>query len=344
MAGVRRRLVFRQVRKAEWEELDLPTPDQLGPSEVLLRTACTLVSAGTETANYAGTHINFSQPGRRAPLPFRPGYAYAGTVEAVGREVTTLRPGDRLAASSGHADWAVVDTRRTPMVRLPDGVTFEQGCLARLALIAMQGVRLARIRLGDRVVVFGQGLIGQFARQLAKIDGAGVAIGVDVIDGRLAVARRHGASLTINPATAPVVEAVKEATDGRGADVAIEATGNPSVINDALKVAADLGRVVLLGSPRGRIEIDPYTDIHYKGVSVIGAHARTTANPPNAYNPWTMSEHYRLAVQLIGDGRLQTDGLVTDRVPADEALTVHEALVQRPQDHLGVVIQWRKTD
>ena len=337
----RRRLVFHQIRTAAWETVPLPAADQLGESEVLLRAACTLVSAGTETANYAGTHIDFQQPGRRQPLPFRPGYAFTGTVVAAG-SAAGLSPGDRVAASAGHSDWAVIDTRNTPMVRLPDDVTFEQGCLARLALIAMQGVRLAHIDLGERVVVFGQGLIGQFARQLAQIGGAATAAGVDLIDARLEIARRHGATHVINPSREPLRETVRQSTDGHGAGVVIEATGNPAVINDALKVAAEMGRVILLGSPRGRVEIDPYTDIHHKGLTIIGAHARTTAKPPNAYNPWTMSEHYRLAVELMRQGRLRTDGLVTHHVPAGDALTVHEALVERPQDHLGVLIQWAR--
>ena len=68
-----RRLVFREIRRVEWESVRLPAPDELGPTQVLLRAACTLVSAGTDTANYAGTHIDVAQPGRRTPLPFRPG-------------------------------------------------------------------------------------------------------------------------------------------------------------------------------------------------------------------------------------------------------------------------------
>jgi L-iditol 2-dehydrogenase len=335
-----RRIVFPAVQRAEWERVPLPTPDALGPTQALLRAECGVVSAGTETANYAGTHIDFQQPGRRVPLPFRPGYALAGTIVAVGSAVKDLRPGHRVAASANHADWVVVDTNRTRMVRLPDGVTGEQGCLARLSCIAMQGVRLARVAFGERVAVFGQGLIGQFARQIAAIDGAVTTIAVDLVDMRLEVARAHGATHAFNPARDDVRAAIAPATGGAGADVAIEATGHPPVINDALKATGFMGRVVLLGSPRGRVEIDPYTDIHHKGITVIGAHARTSADPPNAYHRWSFNEHFRLAVELIHQRRLLTDGLVTHRVPAEEALTVHEALVQRPQDHLGVLIRW----
>ena len=306
-----------------------------------MRAECTLISAGTEIAIYSGAHIGYTIPGATYPrLPFHPGYAFAGTVEAVGSAVTAYRPGDRVGGALPHTDWAVVDTSRSALYRLPEGVSFEQGCLARLAAISMQGVRLAQLRLGERAAVFGQGLIGQFARQLVTLDGASVAIAVDLIDARLEVAKRYGATHLVNPSRQNTAEEIAAATGGQGVDVAIEATGKPAVINDALKAAATLGRVVLLGSPRGRVEIDPYSDIHRKGVSVIGAHANTAASPGNAYQRWTTPEQIALAVELMRQGRLRTDGLITHRLPAEEALGIFDALTERQRDYLGVLIQW----
>jgi 2-desacetyl-2-hydroxyethyl bacteriochlorophyllide A dehydrogenase len=339
MSNVARRVVFPEIRRAEWETLSLP--DELGPTEVLVRAGRTLVSAGTETAIYSGTHIGYSTPGARYPrLPFNPGYAFAGTVEAAGPAVTTLAPGDRVVGGMKHQDLVVVDAGQDSLERIPEGVSLEQACLARLATISMQGVRLARLVLGELVAVFGQGLIGQLARQLAAIDGAATTIAVDLIDARLAVATRHGATHTVNPGRDDLAGALERATDGWGVDVAIEATGNPAVITDALHAVARMGRVILLGSPRGRLEIDPYGDIHSRGVSVIGAHANTTANSPNPYHRWTLVEHRRLALELIRQGRLRTDGLVTRRVPAAEALPIWDMLAAGPDEHLGVIIVW----
>jgi 2-desacetyl-2-hydroxyethyl bacteriochlorophyllide A dehydrogenase len=336
-----RRIVFPAIKRGEWEQVSLPAPDALGPDEVLVRAACTLVSAGTEIAIYSGSHIGYTIPGSTYPrMPHHPGYAFAGTVEAVGASVTAFRPGDRLAGSANHAERVVVNPNRALLLPLPDGVSFEQGCLARLASIAMQGVRLATVRLGEQVAVFGQGLIGQFARQCAAQDGASTTIAVDLIDSRLEVARNHGATVTINPTREDVAAALRDATAGRGVDVAIEATGAPAVINQALQSAGDLGRVVLLGSPRGRVEIDPYSDIHRKGVTVIGAHARTADLSHSPTSRWNTREQYRLCLELMRQGRLVTDGLVTSHVPAPEALDVFDALMERPQDHLGVIIKW----
>src|SRR5436190_3901595 len=341
MARSAQRIVFSAVKEATWESLSLP--DELKPGEVLVKATRTLVSAGTETAIYSGTHIGYTIPGARYPrLPFYPGYAFAGTVEAVGSAVVKFRPGDRVLGSMGHQDRVIVDTdqERGQLDVIPDGVSFDQACLTRLATISMQGVRLARLALGEHVAVFGQGLIGQFARQLAELDGAATTSAVDIIDARLEVARLHGATHAVNPSRDDLAAAIAGATGGQGVDVAIEATGNPRVINDALHAAARMGRVILLGSPRGRIEIDPYTDLHSKGVSLTGAHNNTTAAAANPYYRWTQGEHRRVALELMRQGRLRTDGLVTHHVPAAEALPVWDALAGRQQDYLGVIIVW----
>jgi 2-desacetyl-2-hydroxyethyl bacteriochlorophyllide A dehydrogenase len=333
------RIVFPAIKEIAWEQVTLP--DELKPTEVLVKAARTVVSAGTEIAIYSGAHIGYTIPGARYPrMPFYPGYAFAGTVEAAGAAVTTLHPGDRVLGSMGHQDRVIVDAEQGRLDHIPDGVSFDQACLARLATISMQGVRLARLALGEHVAVFGQGLIGQFARQLAAIDGAAAIIAVDLIDARLELARRHGATHLVNPSRDDLAATIAEATGGRGVDVAIEATGNPAVIQDALHAVARLGRVILLGSPRGRIEIDPYSDIHSKGVSVIGAHANTTAEAANPYHRWTLIEQRRLALELMRQGRLRTDGLVSHRVNAAEALPIWDALSTHQQDYLGVILVW----
>jgi threonine dehydrogenase-like Zn-dependent dehydrogenase len=148
----------------------------------------------------------------------------------------------------------------------------------------------------------------------------------------------------VNPSRDDLAVSIKDATGGRGVDVAIEATGNPSVITDALHAVAPHGRVILLGSPRGRIEIDPYSDIHSKGVSLIGAHANTTAQSANPYHRWTLEEQRRVALELMRQGRLKTDGLVSHYFTTDDALPIWDALMTRGQEFLGVVIVWSERD
>src|SRR5439155_14039658 len=116
---------------------------------------------------------------------------------------------------------------------------------------------------------------------------------------------------------------------GRSPEIVIEATGTPSVVPDALRVAGEMARVVLLGSPRGRVEIDPYTDIHRKGVSVIGAHMRVAPSVATHYNPFTAQRNREVALSLIADGSLRTDGLVSHHIRPEEAAATDSSLASR---------------
>jgi 2-desacetyl-2-hydroxyethyl bacteriochlorophyllide A dehydrogenase len=335
-----RRIAFTAKRQAEWREVELP--DQPGPSEVLVRTLWSAVSAGTETAIYAGTHIGFQTPGATYPkYPYLAGYAATGTVLAVGAEAQGIQPGQVVGYSGKHATHSLLDVRREPVVPLPPDTPEDLGALARLVTISLNGVRLARLSLGDSILVFGAGLIGQLAAQLSQLSGGRPVTVVDRLSGRLEVARECGILSTIDASERDAVAAAKEATGGRGFDVAIEATGAAPVVAQALQTVARFGRVVLLGSPRGRVEIDPYHWIHSPGVTVIGAHAMTTPATEGFFSRWTLKANFELALGLLADGTLRLEPLVTHRRPASEAVQVYERIVTNPEDQLGVLLDWR---
>jgi len=332
------RLVCKAIRHVEWETYEIPEPP--GPHELLIKAACSLISAGTEIAVYSGSHIGYTLSDAPFPkLPCPMGYALAGTIHAVGREVTEWAVGDRVLAHAPHSDWALCDVRTTLARRLPSGVSMAAGALARLAGISMMGIRQARIALGETVVVFGLGLIGQFAAQLSRLSGGRPVIGVDLIPRRVQIAAASGIH-AIDANEVSVRDFVKEATNGRMAEVVIEATGNPQVIPMALDLAAEGGRVVLLGSPRGKVEIDPYSTIHRRGVTLIGAHDRLSEHPETLQDPWTRERNLDLVLDLLADGSLKADELISHRIRPEEIQETYEALIERPADFLGVLIEW----
>src|SRR5207249_3058256 len=129
-----------------------------------------LLSPGTERAwllNLPNT------PGR---FPSRPGYNHVGRVTAVGSGVTSLKVGDVVATSGGHASAINVAEERAP--KLPEGLRPDLAVFFSMGAIALQGVRKARVELGEGVAVLGQGLVGQLALQFARLDGGFPAIGI----------------------------------------------------------------------------------------------------------------------------------------------------------------------
>src|SRR5688572_16588236 len=155
-----RRVCWPEPRRAVLETFAVQAP---GPGEVLLAAERTLISPGTERAFFLGL------PNAATKFPSYPGYNSVGRVLAVGEGVEGLVPGDRVAAAAAHASHARVRTDRCAPV--PDGLDPEAAVYFYMASIALQGVRKARVELGEAVAVLGLGLIGNLALQLARLQG-----------------------------------------------------------------------------------------------------------------------------------------------------------------------------
>jgi threonine dehydrogenase-like Zn-dependent dehydrogenase len=330
------RLLFPRINQVTWEPFEVP--DALAPHAVVARALCSLVSPGTELALFTGSHIGFALAEPPFPMmPHRPGYAMLGEVHALGSAVRGLRVGERVLMEAGHGSFAVADTRTHAAVPVPDGVPDEVAPLARMAGIAFTALRLAPPELGERVVVLGQGLVGLLAGQLYRLAGARPVVGVDRLASRLHLAEKMGL-LPVDVSHEEVSTALGRVLGARGADVVVEATGNPALVAPALEAAARGAAVVLLGSTRGAVALDVYSLVHRKALRLIGGHE--TALPFDANHEWPRLRNLCLTLDLMAGGDLKTEGLVTDVLGVDSALSAHAMLRDHPESHLGVVIQW----
>ncbi|MCX7840957.1 MAG: zinc-binding alcohol dehydrogenase, partial [Anaerolineae bacterium] len=272
-------------------------------------------------------------------IPHRPGYAFVGKIVAVGSAVEYLNVGQRVMMEAPHGTFAALDTRTGTIVALPDAVSDEQGALIRMADVAITAPRLAPAQVGEAVVVFGLGLVGHLAAQLYRLNGARPVIGIDRIPARIELARKRGI-VTVD--ASDTQSAIAEMTNGRGAEIVIEATGNPAVIPLALDLAAEGGRVVLLGSPRGKVELDVYSLVHRKGVSLIGAHERTQVLDAIPHGRMTKARNLEIIARLFADGDLCSDGLITHRLAPADVPATYESLATNPQEYMGVLIDWSR--
>ncbi len=327
----------KQVVELSKRELD----GQLDEHRVGVRAHYSLVSVGTEMATYRQTHIRFSSddPEERPKLPARLGYCLSGEVTDVGPGVAEFSVGDRVLAIAPHASYVEVNTARRNAIKLPDSVSSRDAPFIRLGSISLVGVRRASIEFGDTVVVLGLGLIGHLAARIALMSGARAVYGFDLLESRVEAARRHG----IGAERAPddLRDRVASLTSGRMADVVIEATGSPSVIAESFDASRRGGRVVLLGSPRGRVEIDPYSQIHNRGVAVIGAHENTRPPCETQSEPWTRTADMQLLAELMGEGRFSIEGLVSEVADPRDVQQTYARLDARPEEYLGVLFDWR---
>lgn len=250
--------------------IDVPEPE-LRPGEVLVETAYSAISSGTEmhiihaTANpdtlgedtyprkprlgypsppqLRGPGVRWGGPDPRPQLPGTAsvGYSLAGRVLKVSPEVTDLKPGDLVACSGNqcaiHAERVAVP--RTLTCRVPEGVSLDRAAFVTLGAIATVGLRRTGCQFGETVVIYGLGLLGQLSVQIAKQAGMQV-IGLDVDERRVREALANGADAALNPEREDAVKTVLGLTDGFGADAVVLCVVTPS--SEPLNFSFDLCR------------------------------------------------------------------------------------------------------
>ncbi len=241
-------VVFSGPGEVCFEEAPIGKPS---PGEVLLRTRRTLISTGTELTVFTGNYTSETAWGRHGRFPYRAGYSAAGEVAEVGPGVSAFAVGDIVAASTRHARYVIAPEESLTLAR--DGANvLDWLAFTTLNQTVLNGVRRSGASLGDAVVVFGLGLLGQLAVRYAHLSGARPVVGVDVAALRLgAIPERPGIAV-VDASRSDVVSAVSELTCGRMADIVFEVTGDPALIPEEFDVLKPSeGRFVVLSSPRG---------------------------------------------------------------------------------------------
>jgi len=317
-------IVFTAPNVAEVLETPKPSPE---PGHVLVRTARTCVSSGTERANLVGDPM--VGPGAKADakavFPRYLGYSAAGVVEAVGEGVSSVRPGDRVAASwTKHFAFNSVPEGR--VYPLPDGVSFEAGAWTHIATFPMAALRKCRFEFGESVLVMGFGALGQLAALLARAAGAAPVVVADPAPAKRERALALGADFALDPAAPDFAQRAKDATGG-GARVVVEVTGVDRALDNALDATARFGRIALLGCTRhSTFAIDYYRKVHGPGITLVGAHTRARPEGESSPGWWTERDDALAFLRMVAGGRLSLDGFTEEVHPVSDAPAVYARL------------------
>jgi 2-desacetyl-2-hydroxyethyl bacteriochlorophyllide A dehydrogenase len=324
-----RRLIFPEKQKVILEALDLRVP---GKGEVLVRMRCSLMSTGTENIVFnrlfaPGTHWD-----DWVKYPFRPGYASVGVVEQAGGDVQTLKVGDRVATREAHSSHAIVPEAQC--FPIPDAVPDEEAVWFALAKIAFLGAKAADYRLGDSCLIIGAGPVGQMALRWASAAGVGSLIVVDTAANRMPLAEAGGATATIIEPIDRARDPVIKAGGGALPRVVIDSTGNAAVFAAALGLAADRGRVLVLGDTGhpGRQVLTP--DVIRRGITIVGAH--DSHNTPQ----WNNATITQLLYSLAARGRFSLKGLTSHRFKPEQCMEAYETANRDRSETMGIVFDW----
>jgi hypothetical protein len=368
--------LVQSVRSGDLRLVEVPAP-QIGPTEVLVATGCSLVSAGTERAVRRLASANLIEKARARPDLVRQvlrrartdgvlptvrvvrtrlddemplGYSAAGTVLEVGEAVAGVRPGDRVATGgAGHATvQAVAGLLAT---RLPESVNDADAAFATVGAIALHGLRLADVGPGSRIAVIGLGLVGQLTGRLARATGCEV-VGIDV--NPWAVERADGSSvdLALVEAGVDTTAAVAAWTRGVGVDAVLvtAATRSSDPIRRAPDLARDRATLVLVGDVGLELDRRP---LYEKELSLRVARSYGPGRYERSYEEWgidyppghvrwTEGRNQEAFIGLVARGRVAVADLVTHRFPFDDALAAYE-LLESDTPSLGIELVYPST-
>lgn len=358
-------------------EVPVPTPQ---PGSVLVRTAASLVSAGTERmvvdfaekslaakarsrpdlarqlwdkAKREGWLSTIDAAFNRLDQPMPLGYSSTGTVVAVGASVHDLRVGQRVACAGGgyavHAEYAVIP--QNLVAQIPDVVNFDSAAFTTLGAIALQGYRLAGVQLGERVAVIGVGLLGLLTARIAQAAGC-VVLGIDIDPARVDFARAIGID-TVHRSEAETSSA--SFARGRGCDAVLICadTTSDDPVNLAGVIARDRATVVAIGAVGLNIPRRVYFEKELSFVNSRSygpgrydpAYEEGGADYPIGYVRWTEGRNLEAIVDLIAAGALKVADLITHRFLIDEAPSAYALITGKTaESFLGVLLTYPGAD
>jgi alcohol dehydrogenase len=342
--------VFAEPGRIELRDKPVPKP---GPSDALLRVTTTTI-CGTDVHILKGEYP--VEPGLTV------GHEPVGVIEALGDAVTGYEIGQRVIAgaitpcgqcgsclSGQHsqcggramggwrlgntidgcqAEYVLIPNASANLTQIPNGLTDEQVLMCPdIMSTGFGGAESGRIRIGDTVAVFAQGPIGLCATLGAKLMGATKILTVDGLAERLTMSHQLGADVTIDFRQADPVEAIMEATGGRGVDVAIEALGTQQTFESCLRVLRPGGVLSSLGVYSGKLTLP--LDAFAAG---LGDHTVVTTLCPGG------KERMRRLMNVLASARADLRPLVTHRFRLDQIEEAYELFAAQRDGVLKVAI------
>jgi threonine dehydrogenase-like Zn-dependent dehydrogenase len=298
-----------------FELQDIPVP-AIKPSQVLVKVgACTVCA--TDIKIYKGI--------REYKKPTRMGHEITGTIAEVGNDVKDFRKGDRILSRivwGGFAECVEAEARN--LVKLPDSIGFEEGAIAQLLPIAVNGTEIS-VKKGDTVFISGMGPAGLLCLQTAKAYGASKLIVSDLFDKKLQLAKTLGADVCIN-AQEEVAARVRKET-GAGADVTMECVGVEKSFRVCEEAVRPGGIISIFGSHLTPVAIDL---LKWEGRSLrMNIMREQPADTPRLL---------RRSVELVVSGQVQLRPLLTRVMKLDQITEAFEYNIRHAEDVIKISI------
>jgi len=315
-------------------EVNIPEPD---PGEVVVRAEFSSISTGTERWVITG---QFHPPGSKSsfPHPLVPGYQKAGVVEALGAEVRGLRVGQPVFATTarladeeviagwgGHIEHSVLPQHE--VIPLPEGLDPVKAAALVLTQVGYNGGSRPPVKPGDRALVIGDGLVGQWLGQMLRHRGARVVLAGRRPE-RLATAAQWSAARAVNIKEIPLEEVARQEAPG-GFDLVADTVGTAESVAGLLGLVRRDGHLVLNGYYREGEHLLSIQQLHSREATV------------HAPAGWTR-QRLEATLGLVESGALRVRELMTHILPAAKAAEAYRLVLDKPEAFLGICLDWRQ--
>ena len=281
------------------------------------------------------------------------GYSASGIVLEVGRNIGTIKPGEKVAVAgdgiANHAEFVAVPENLT--VKIPGGASLKHASSVALGSIALQGIRRSEPEIGNFIVVMGLGNIGQIIAQALNASGCQV-IGIDIEKSRIDMARSSGIDYGLDARSGNMISDVLRITGGYGADSVIIAASakDDAVINDAMKMCRKKGKIVIVGSvglniERGEFyekELDVLISTSYGPGRYDVAYEEKSLDYPYHYVRWTENRNMKEYLRLLAENKINIGPLIEKIFKAGEAGKAYEYIKSGDGSPLIVLLEYDK--
>lgn len=279
------------------------------------------------------------------------GYSVSGEVVEVGKDMTDFKVGDLVSAGGAgfalHAEYVIVP--KNLVVHVPKGLRMDYASMGTVGSIAMHGVRRADLKLSEYGVVIGCGLMGLLAIQMMKASGVKVAC-TDINSSRLKLAKELGADIIINSGEEDPVNAIRNWTNGYGADAVLftAATRSSEPLSQSFKMCRKKGKVVLLGvsgmtidrNDMYRDEIDFIISTSYGPGRYDLEYENRGIDYPYAYVRWTENRNIYSFLELVRDGKINIEKITPIIYPVENAAEAYSGIQNDPSKHVITLLQY----
>ena len=365
------RQVLQNLKTGATELLDVPCP-QLARGHLLIRTARSLISAGTERMVVDFSNASLLEKARQQPDKVKlvlnkiktdglvatldtvqskldqgvsMGYCNVGTVADIGADGRGYVKGDRVVSNGRHAE--IVSVPVNLCARIPDSVADDEAAFTVIGAIALQGIRLAQPGLGERVVVIGLGMVGLMTVQLLRASGCRI-LGVDKDPARLALAGSFGAEV-VNFVDGDPVAVARNFSANVGVDSVLitAATDSNEPVHQAASMCRKRGRIVLVGVAGLQLsradfyekELTFQVSCSYGPGRYDPQYEEAGHDYPIGFVRWTEQRNFEAILEMLAAGKLDVRPLISHRFGLDEAEKAYHALASDPSS-LGILLEY----